>query len=175
MLVVDADEIVTPELRWYLYQRIASPDCPEALEIPFMNRFMGAYDRYLTESHIRFFRKDRADWPPVVHSKPRIDGRIEKLPYNLPGVHIKHLDDAPLSVRFGKLNRYSDNEVPKRRGKRYSSLSLLFRPSWFFFKSYILKGGVLKGHRGIVKSYLDSVYQMMLLSKVEEERMAKDD
>lgn len=34
VLVVDADEIVPPSLRDYLYRRIAEPDCPQGLYIP---------------------------------------------------------------------------------------------------------------------------------------------
>ena len=34
VLVVDADEIVTPELKQYLYRRILETDCPEGLYIP---------------------------------------------------------------------------------------------------------------------------------------------
>ena len=40
VLVVDADEIVTPQLRSYLYGRIRRGDCPQGLFIPRRNKFM---------------------------------------------------------------------------------------------------------------------------------------
>ena len=40
VLVVDADELVTPELRDYLYSRISQPDCPAGLYIPRKDYFM---------------------------------------------------------------------------------------------------------------------------------------
>ncbi len=43
VLVVDADELVTPELREYLYQQISQPDCPEGIAIPRKNYFMGRF------------------------------------------------------------------------------------------------------------------------------------
>ena len=43
VFVVDADEMVTPELRDYLYARIARPDCPQGLYVPRKNQFLGQY------------------------------------------------------------------------------------------------------------------------------------
>lgn len=40
ILVVDADELVTPELKDYLYELILNTNCPEGLFIPRQNRFM---------------------------------------------------------------------------------------------------------------------------------------
>ena len=45
VLVVDADEIVTPELKQYLYQRIKENGCPDGLYIPRKNYFMGRFMR----------------------------------------------------------------------------------------------------------------------------------
>ena len=59
VLVVDADEIVTPELRDALYRKIQEPDGPQGLYIPRLNQFMGktltcAYPDY----QLRFFIKE---------------------------------------------------------------------------------------------------------------------
>ena len=68
VLVVDADEIVTPELRDYLYRRIEEPDCPAGLYIPRWNRFMLRYTKSLSyDRQLRFFRKEGTVWPPYVH------------------------------------------------------------------------------------------------------------
>ena len=40
VLVVDADELVTPQLHDYLYRRISEPDCPHGLYIPRKGYFM---------------------------------------------------------------------------------------------------------------------------------------
>ena len=45
VLVVDADEIVTQELREVLYQRIADPDGPAGYYIPRQNMFMSMFVR----------------------------------------------------------------------------------------------------------------------------------
>lgn len=65
VLVVDADELVTPQLREELYRRIAEPDCAAGLYIPRLNQFMGktltcAYPDY----QLRFFVREGTEWPP---------------------------------------------------------------------------------------------------------------
>ena len=73
VLVVDADEIVTPELRDYLYRRIAETDCPAGLYIPRWNRFMNRYTKSLSYDHqLRFFCREGTEWPPYVHTFPKV-------------------------------------------------------------------------------------------------------
>ena len=43
VLVVDADEIVTPQLKDYLYRRIKEADSPDGIAIPRKNYFMGRF------------------------------------------------------------------------------------------------------------------------------------
>ena len=43
VLVVDADEIITPELRDYLYKKIEEPNCPTGLFISRHNMYLGKY------------------------------------------------------------------------------------------------------------------------------------
>ena len=60
VLVIDADEVVTPELRTFLYEQTVMADAPDGIAIPRKNYFMGqflhsAYPDYV----LRFFRKDK--------------------------------------------------------------------------------------------------------------------
>jgi glycosyltransferase involved in cell wall biosynthesis len=70
VLVVDADELVTPELKDYLYQHIKNNGA-DGLFIPRKNYFMGrflhsAYPDYV----LRFFQRDKTHWPAVIHCSP---------------------------------------------------------------------------------------------------------
>lgn len=164
VLVVDADEVVTPGLRQWLYRHISRPDAAEALSVPFRSMFMGRFTSTRPERHVRFFRQDRAKWPPQIHSRVQIDGRTEEIPYS-PQVCIEHFDDPTMRQRIDKLNRYSDNEVPKRLNRRYSWLSMLMRPWWFFFKTLVLRGSFRDGKRGVARAYLELAYQAALMGK----------
>lgn len=170
VLVVDADEIVTPQLRSYLYGRIRRGDCPQGLFIPRRNKFMGRYGHSSPDYQLRFLMRDRTRWRPVIHCLPDIDGTVEKISACLTGVHLLHLDDAGISSRVSKMNVYTDYEVPRRAGRHHGMLSLLLRPLWFFVRSLLLHGGVLDGRRGLIKAYMAAVYQIVLLAKIQENK-----
>lgn len=170
VLVVDADEIVTKQLRTYLYTRIQDSNCPDALYIPRRNLFMGRYLRDSPDYQLRFFRRDKCYWPPVIHCIPKIEGSIEFIPKSIDGIYLLHLDDACISEMITKLNRYTDNEVEKRRHKRYNTVTMLIRPLWFFMRSLVLQGGIIEGKRGIIRAYMKGIYQIVLLSKITEQK-----
>lgn len=169
VLVVDADEVIPPALRKYLYDTIADEGFKSALAVPRVNRFMGEQTQDTPDYQLRFFMKDKAYWPPVIHARPVIEGDdIKNIPVKRE-LSLIHLDNPSISQRISKMNVYSDYEVPKRKHKKYGVLKLLFRPAWFFFKSYVIAGGFLHGRKGVIKAYTASLYQIMLLSKLTEE------
>ncbi len=173
VLVVDADEVVTPQLRDYLYEYISRSDAADALRLPRRNMFLGRYIHSSPDYQTRFFRKNKVDWPPIIHCRPIVDGITEDVPASDTALWLLHLDDAPLSDRYAKLNTYSNNEVPKRLTKNYGVASLLFRPLWFFIRCYFIQGGWRDGRRGILRALSSSVYQIMLLSKLMEHKLGK--
>ena len=167
VLVVDADEIVPENLRKYLYAKIKYKDFSDALLIPRINLFLGKPVTSTPDYQLRFFMKDKAYWAPVIHSKPKINGIVKKVPPKK-GLSLIHLDNPTVSQKIQKLNTYSDYEVPKRIDKNYGVMKLLFRPFWFFFRSLVLGGGFKDGKRGIAKAYMSAVYQIFLLVKIIE-------
>jgi glycosyltransferase involved in cell wall biosynthesis len=172
VFVVDADEIVTPELRDYLYGRIAQPDCPQGLYIPRKNQFLGQYENSFTADYqLRFFVREGTEWPPYVHTFPKVKGRTEKIPTSLKNVCFYHLADESITERIDKDNRYTDGEVEKRGSRRYGICSLLLRPHWKFFDSYIVRGGFRDGKNGLIRAGLTAFYQFVLIAKVMEHRM----
>ena len=172
VLVVDADEIVTPELRDYLYGRIAQPDCPQGLYIPRKNQFLGQYENSFTADYqLRFFVREGTEWPPYVHTFPKVKGRTEKIPTSLKNVCFYHLADESITERIDKDNRYTDGEVEKRGSRHYGICSLLLRPHWKFFDSYIVRGGFRDGKNGLIRAGLTAFYQFVLIAKVMEHRM----
>ena len=173
VLVTDADELVTPELRQYLYQYIATPNCPEGLFIPRRNRDMNVLDMgRLRDFQLRFFRRDKVYWPPLIHSIPEIEGKTTKLVDNDKAV-FNHLDENYLHDRMEKLNRYSDEELDKRANKQYGLGALIWRPTWRFFKAYVMDQQYKKGLPGLISSYLSGFYQFLIVAKTIEKRKYK--
>ena len=192
VLVVDADEIVTPELREYLYKRIAEPDCPQGLYIPRINLFMqheqhSSYPDY----QLRFFVREGTEWPPYVHTFPTVKGRTEYIPRRRRELAFRHLADDTIASLMAKTNSYTDNEVYKRgkaTGRRaelgnerredtkahnYGVWALFYRPFWRAFRNYFLKGGWRDGKRGVIRAGMDAVYQFVLVAKAIEAKIKK--
>lgn len=174
VLVVDADELVTPELRAYLYNMISQPDCPQGLWIPRRNRFMNVPDKGRLRDHqLRFFVREGTVWPPEIHTMPEVQGRVEKLQGADRNVCFIHLDPMWVGENVEKANRYSEQEVVKRSHKNYGAGALLWRPAWRFFKSYVMNGDWREGTRGFISSVLAGFYQFLIVAKMIEGRQRK--
>ena len=170
VLVVDADEIITPELRKVLYVQLNRKDCPAGFFIPRKNKFMGMYIRDFHPDYIlRFLIKDGADWPSYIHSIPKVQGRVEKLKAGKEACML-HLMDETMHEYMAKMNEYTDNEVEKKCEKNYGVGALLWRPVWRFFKKYFMDGSYRMGTRGLIRAVMAAVYQFVLVSKIIEKR-----
>ena len=176
VLVVDADEIVTPELHDYLYRRIAEANCPAGLYIPRWNRFMLSYTKSVSYDHqLRFFRREGTVWPPYVHTFPTVQGVTEKIPSSAHNVRLIHLADETIADLVRKTNAYTDGELQKRSEKHYGIGALIGRPTWRFFRNYVLKLGFRDGLPGLIRAGMDAFYQFVLVAKViEKDKRTKE-
>ncbi|MCR5077586.1 MAG: glycosyltransferase family 2 protein [Prevotella sp.] len=172
VLVVDADELVTPELRDYLYRYVQQPDCAQGLFIPRQNRFMNMPKKGFSKDYqLRFFVREGMNWPPYVHSIPEIPGRTERIDNRLANVRLVHLAENYLDDQLEKCNRYTTDEVLKKQGKDYGVWALLVRPFWRFFKSYFLNGEICNGVTGFIDSVMNGFYQFIIVAKVIEKKI----
>lgn len=179
VLVVDADELVTPELRTYLYAQTQRPDCPAGIYIPRKNHMFGLFVKSsYPDYQLRFFRREGTVWPPFVHTFPTVQGPTERIPKNRKELAFIHLADDPENKYVSKLNDYSDNEAVRRQGKRVGLLKLMFSPFFRFFKSYVIKGGFRLGKFGFIMSCNDAFYKFLVLAKMverDEKKIMYDD
>ncbi len=170
VLVVDADELITPELRQVLYERIAQENCPAGYYIPRKNMFMSMFVRdFHYDYQLRFFIREGTEWPPYVHTFPVVQGRVEKLKAGKDACML-HLMDETMHEYMTKMNEYTDNEVEKKRAKGYGVGALLWRPAWRFFKKYFMDGSYRMGTRGLIRAGMAAVYQFFLVAKIIEKR-----
>ncbi len=170
VLVVDADELVTPALRDYLYDMIKKVDSPDGLFIPRKNYFMGRFMRCHYPDHIlRFFRKDKTHWPAIIHCVPEVSGRVEKIPAKRKELAFEHLANDTIENIVSKTNQYTRNELERKQHKHYGVFAFFWRPFFRFFKTYILKGAILDGLPGFIKSVLEGYYQFIFLAKKYEQ------
>lgn len=174
VLVVDADELVTPELKEYLYKHISEQACPDGLLIPRKNHMMNVFMRSsYPDYQLRFFRKDKTFWPPVIHSRPQVSGMTASIPAQREDCALIHKSET-MSNAFRHVNEYTDNEVERRKGTHVTWGKLIFQPFFRFFKGYVMKGGFRYGKVGYVQACKHAYYKFVVLCKLlEQERMQK--
>lgn len=175
VLVIDADELVTPNLKDYLYEMIAHKDCPAGLYIPRRNYFMGRFMHcFYPDYQLRFFIREGTVWPPYVHTFPTVNGRKDKIPAKRKDLAFIHLQDGSISCRIGKINQYTENEIVKKKDRHYGMAALFYRPFVRFFRAYIQKGGFRDGKEGFICACYEGIYQFAAVSKIIEDRIKKN-
>ena len=166
VLIVDADEVVPEALRNHLYQVAASANPPAALNIPRINFFMNREMRSLYPDYItRFTRRDAIDWPPVIHARPVVNGRIDSIPARRKDLAFIHLAKNTVESRLEKMARYTAMEVGRRGPRRYGAATFILKPLARFFRAYILKGGFRDGHPGLLWALLDAQYKLATIAR----------
>jgi glycosyltransferase involved in cell wall biosynthesis len=173
VLVVDADELVSAELREFLYKKVLEMETSETkgLAIPRKNYFMGRFMHATYPDYIlRFFDKRVTKWPPEIHTSPQVDGAVERIDAKRLSLAFEHLANDSVRDILRKNNVYSDYEVPRRRKKNYGIAALVYRPAFRFLKSYLFKGGWRDGVAGFIYAALQAYYQFEVVAKLVEER-----
>ncbi|MDP6419184.1 MAG: glycosyltransferase family 2 protein [Candidatus Krumholzibacteria bacterium] len=158
ILILDADERVSPELREEIQSILEAPS-HEAYWIPRENWF---FDRPLsyaglgTDGVIRLIRGKAGRYGSArVHEKmvcKEKPGRI-----SAPLLHFSYRD---LPDFMERMTRYALSGGRQRfeEKKRSSFLTVLFRPLARFLKMYILQRGFLGGRYGFLFSFLSACY-----------------
>lgn len=174
VLIIDADERVTPELAQEIQASLEKADGVGAFAIPRLNYTFGKLLKYGgwnggTDYQIRLIRKSSfIDWPKEVHSTPRFSGKLVKLAN--PFIHLK---DRSIEDMVERTNRYSDMEAGQyyKGGIRVNNPIVLKR-KWFMetFRRGIIKGGFLDGWQGIIQSLYQGFSVFISYAKVYEKQ-----
>ncbi|MEN9919849.1 MAG: hypothetical protein RL662_2285 [Bacteroidota bacterium] len=175
VLVIDADELVSDQLKSFLYDHTNYRSGIVAVQIPRKNYFMGkfmssAYPNYL----LRFFQKDKVIWSSVIHSHPKIDGNIFTIPKHRKNLALIHLSNDSIKVSTEKMNKYTEFEMTRRSAKSYGYLSLMVEPFIRFMRFYVFKGGFRDGIPGLIWANMAAYYKFISIAKVIESKVKPD-
>jgi len=150
ILSVDADEVVSDDLKNEILSKISSSDM-DGYFIPRRSNFLGKWIKnggWYPDYVLRLFRADKAFVSSdVVHEKVIVHGKVEYLKNE-----IKHYTDPNLHHYLAKLNQYTtlSAEWMQQEGKRTGILEIIFRPAATFCKMYLFKRGFLDGMEGFL-------------------------
>lgn len=151
VLVVDADERITPELRDEIQALLAGAPGQWGYSIGRRN-FMLGYE--LNHSGLqrdrvtRLFHRRHARYPNRrVHADLLVDGPVGRLREKMIHHYIRSFDHM-----IEKMTRYGvwGATTLFSQGKRARATELLTRPLWRFIRDYFLNLGILDGRRGLI-------------------------
>lgn len=169
IFLLDADERCTESLQKEIRETIDLNEGIDAYWIKRENYFMGKkvkYSGWGNDKVIRLFKRDTCKYEnKSVHAEIVTKGRVSKLKEV-----IKHNTYKNMSHYFAKIDRYS-TYAAKDLVKKHSRVSLYhlwFKPSWRFFKHYVLNLGILDGKVGYIISRMSAIDVFLRFTKVKE-------
>jgi glycosyltransferase involved in cell wall biosynthesis len=192
LFVIDADERLSPESGAELQRIISNPD-PHYVAYRIRRRdfFQGRHLRYVQTSawYIRFFRPEYVHYERFVNCITVVDGAVGDL--------LHPLDHYPISkglshwiARHNSYSTFEAQQILQNRAsqvpfslpaafferdfnrRRFHQKELFYRlparPLIKFLLLYILKRGFLDGRPGFTYALLQSIYEAMIVLKVQE-------
>ena len=168
ILLVDADERVTPELQAEIKSLLKNPD-PNfvAYWIGRMNHFMGErvqYSGWRKDKVIRLFKRDLCVYEDkLVHEEIIADGPVGKLNHKL-----YHNTYVSFDSYLEKMNRYAwwqAQDYDKKTGT-LTPYHFVIKPFWGFFKHYIIQSGFRDGVVGLTIGYIQGYVVFMRYVKL---------
>lgn len=168
VLLLDADERVTPELRGEIQKTLENP--PEAIVgfwIGRINHFMGKrvnYSGWRNDKVVRLFKKSHCRYEDKhVHEEIITNGKLGRLKNKL-----HHNTYVSLDKYIEKMNRYATwqaKDYDKATGK-LTAYHFIIKPFWGFFKHYIVQGGFRDGVVGLTIGYVQGYTVFMRYAKL---------
>jgi glycosyltransferase involved in cell wall biosynthesis len=156
VLLLDADEEVSPGLAQEIRAAIADPNAATGYKLPRKNLFLGRWMRhggFYPDPKLRLFRRGQAvvighDPHDRCELKPDARQHIRRFHYAI--IHHTYPD---LTLYLSHMNRYSSlgAQLAIARGHRnFSRTNIVVRPFLNFIYNYFFRLGFLDGHEGLL-------------------------
>lgn len=153
---IDADEVVTEELRENILKAIESPNQLYLYKVSRLTNYCGKWIRFggwYPNAVYRLYHKEKARWSePHIHealyledgTKPDHTLKGDLLHYSFPTVKSQIMTN----VKFAELG--AKDLIKRKNGRRPSIGAVLIRPFGKFIECYFIKFGIFDGLVGLV-------------------------
>jgi glycosyltransferase involved in cell wall biosynthesis len=168
VMILDADERVTPELNAEMMKEIGGGVC-SGFYVPRKNYFLGKWMRHSgwwPDYTLRIFRKDSAHVEQRdVHEKVLVSGATKQL--RNPLIHYTYRTLSDYMIKMEVYSNLSAQEIVRQKG-RPSTSSLIVNPVAVFVKMFMLRQGFRDGVRGFVLAVLYAFQVFLKYAKALE-------
>ena len=170
VLILDADERVTPELKKEIADTLLNTTC-DGFYIPRKNYFLGKWIKHSgwwPDNTLRLFKKEKGYLESrEVHEKVVLDGNAGHLTHPL--AHYTYWSISDFIKRMENYSSLAAKEIRKSSG-RAGLFSLTIKPIATFIKMYLIRRGFLDGRRGLILATLYGFYTFLKYAKTWENR-----
>lgn len=157
ILALDADEIVTPELRESLARLAKRPRHDgTAFRVRSRNWHLGTELRHGPwgrDWKVRVFSNDQRYTADKVHERLQNLDNVEALDGDL--LHYPYRDLPHHVMKVARYSRWAADDL-RARGRRTTPLDVLVRPFWRFVRDYVVFSGWRDGRAGFVVSVVSA-------------------
>lgn len=151
VMVLDADERITPRLKDEIEAFVADPGEYHGLRLFRSNHFMGKPIRHCgwqDDSVLRVFPRDEGRYVDrEVHADALVNGPVKVADSRL--LHYTFDNFQQYMKKFDQYTTWAAGDRA-RKTKQVTFVHLALRPLWRFFKQYILRLGILDGRAGLI-------------------------
>jgi len=167
IMVLDADERVTPELRARIEGILADGTPYDGFYVRRMTIFFGKLIRHCgwhRDYLVRLWRNGKGRYEDLeVHADVIVDGRVGTIREHL--LHDTYRSFAHYLEKFDRYSTLSANDLYKQ-GRKASWVNLTIRPLWRFFRMYVVRHGFLDGKHGLLLCTLAAFSVFMKYAKL---------
>ena len=162
ILNIDADEVVTAELKNEILAEIQSSRAASGYQVARKTFYLGRWIRYggwYPNYVTRLCRAQMAQWTePHVHEELKVQGELRRLKHPL-----LHYTFSDISDQIRTNMKYASQgaQALKSRGGSQSLIKLLLKPLGKFLECYIFKRGFLDGLPGFIIA-INAAHSMFL-------------
>jgi glycosyltransferase involved in cell wall biosynthesis len=174
ILCLDADELVSDELKNSIINEISNPQA-NGYQIKRQTFYLGKLLKYAWQPDLNLRLVQKTSNPlwigNIVHESLQIEGQIKKLNGTL--IHfsynnLKHHFNK--TVEYARISAQSYSEL----GKNFHFYNLIINPILAWFRLYIINKGFLDGTRGFIAAASSFVYTFLKYAFLFENDLKKN-
>ncbi|MGD0211330.1 MAG: glycosyltransferase family 2 protein [Desulfomonilia bacterium] len=174
VLIVDCDELVTPELREEIASLLRQGPRKDGYWIRRKNYLFGKeikHSGWGNDSVLRLFRRDLSRY-----QEKRVHAEVELKDTEMLQGYLEHNSVSSLSHWVNKINRYTSWKAQDKYDKGITApvLHMILRPPATFLKDYVLRLGILDGWRGFLIASMSAFADLVMTAKLVQYSFEKE-
>ncbi len=169
VLILDADERVTPELWQEIKTLVENPPAEvKGMQLRRRSFFLGKKMRAWDDDYqLRLYRKDAAAWnDALIHCGVEVRGKVIKS-----AGYLDHHTDPNLSHILRKMNAYTNAnaaDLIRANKKGLTVAAAFFHAASTFFRVYVMRGAMWDGRIGFVFASVQALFNWFRYLKAWE-------